>query len=63
MITHINNVSHTQAYMRLRNKNRGKLGPLPKSIAEVVSKGVPDIFSRTYGDEPFLRLVFGSVLP
>lgn len=41
--------------MRLRNKSRGQLGPLPKTIEELVSRGVPEIFSKTYADEPFLR--------
>jgi hypothetical protein len=44
-----------QAYVRLRNKNRGTLGPLPKTVEELVEKGVPPIFAQTYGDEPFLR--------
>jgi hypothetical protein len=34
------------------------LGSLPKTIAEVVARGVPDIFAKTYSDEPFLRYVY-----
>jgi hypothetical protein len=49
------NVLPMQAYVRLRNKNRGTVGPLPKTVEELVEKGVPPIFAQTYGDEPFLR--------
>jgi hypothetical protein len=44
--------------VRHRNKNRGTLGPLPKTIEEVVTKGVPSIFTNTFSDEPFLRYLF-----
>jgi hypothetical protein len=40
---------------RVRRKKRGKVGKLPTSVAELVRKGVPEVYQKTAGKEPFLR--------
>jgi hypothetical protein len=51
-----------QALARKRAQELGKLGPLPKTTEELLRRGIPDVFTRTINDEPFLRYVFFFVL-
>ena len=50
-----------QALYRRRAKERGKLGPVPKTTEELIARGVPELFRRTCTDEPFLRYVLQLV--
>ena len=47
-----------QALVRKRKRELGKLSPLPKTPEDVVRTGIPEIFTRTFSNEPFLRYVF-----
>lgn len=52
-----------QALLRLRKKKRGVSGTAPKTVQEVVERGVPEIFSKTADGEPFLRYLLILFLP
>jgi len=45
----------TTLFCRVRRKKRGKVGKLPTSVAQLVRKGVPEVYQKTAGKEPFLR--------
>jgi hypothetical protein len=45
----------TTHFCRVRRKKRGKVGKLPTSVAQLVRKGVPEVYQKTAGKEPFLR--------
>lgn len=44
-------------YFRVRNNLRGKLGPVPTTMEAVIAQGVPPVYRKTVGGEPFLRYI------
>jgi len=54
-IMHPQHCLHLHPFYSVRQKKRGKVGKLPTTVPEFVRRGVPEVYKRTAGKEPFLR--------